>query len=146
MPKVLVAGEKAFFIHSFENDELNSMEITRTRNDSAYAIGHALDDKDMTTETLEAIRPDVIMMLKQSETWKKAHHNKDMDGFSLLVFRGKTQNGRKSYIGRWCGQSNADMLSQNPQALIGQLVKGFKQLFNPRDYHKKSVLHTLLEP
>ena len=145
MPKVLVAGEKAFFIHSFENDELNAMKITRTRNDSTYAIGHALDDKDMTEETLEAVRPDVIMLLKQSETWKKAHHNEELDGYSLLVFRGKTHNGRKSYIARWCGQSKAEMLTQNPSALIGQLVNGFKQLFNPKDYHKKSVLHTLLE-
>lgn len=144
MPKVLVAGEKAFFIHSFTNDELNSIEINRTRNDSTYTIGATLDDTNMTSEKLESIKPDVMMMLKQSETYKKSSQNPEMDGFSLLVFRGKNLNAKKNYIATWCGQSKAEMLAQNPKALIKQLVQGFHQLFNPKDYHKKSLIHSLL--
>jgi len=145
MPKVLVAGEKAFFIHSFTRDELNQIKITRTRNDSVYAIGSTLDDAAMTPEKLEAIKPEVIMMLKQSETWKKSHHNPDMDGFILLVFRGKTVNAKKNYIATWCGQSDPQMLAQNPSALIEKIVQGFHHLFKPKDYHKKSTIHNLLK-
>jgi hypothetical protein len=149
MPKVLVAGEKVFFIHSFTNDELNQLEISRTRNDSTYAIGSVLDDKDVTEDKMEAIKVDVMMMLKQSETWKNATRQSlksgsDEEGFSLLVFRGKNINAKKNYIATWCGQSKAEMLSQNPNALIRQMVQGFHQLFNSKDYHKKSQLHALL--
>ncbi|MCU7834257.1 MAG: hypothetical protein KZQ83_03305 [gamma proteobacterium symbiont of Taylorina sp.] len=143
MPKVLVAGEKAFVIHSFSNDELNALEISRTRNDSVAAVGSALDG-DMTPEGLEAIQPDVMMLLKQSETWKKSHRSPDMDGFTLLVFRGKNNNAQKNYIANWCGQSSAEMLSQNPGALIKQLVQGFHQLFKLKNYHKKSIVHSLM--
>lgn len=146
MPKVLVAGEKAFFIHSFSNEELNQLEISRTRNDSTYAIGSVLDDENMTPDTLESIQPDVMMMLKQSETWKKSHQNPELDGYSLLVFRGRNQDAKKTYIATWCGQSKAEMLAQNPAGLIKQLVQGFHQLFNPKDYHKKSGIHSLMKP
>lgn len=144
MPKVLVAGEKAFFIHSFSNEELNELKISRTRNDSVAAIGSALNNK-ITPEILEAIKPDVIMLLKQSATWKKSHDNPDNDGFSLLIFRGKNHNAQKSYIATWCGQSKAEMLSQNPEALIKQLIQGFRKLFNVKDYHKKSMIHSLMK-
>jgi len=143
MPKVLVAGEKAFFIHSFTNEELDQLEISRTRNDSTYQIGSVLDDDNMTPEKLESIQQDVMMMLKQSDTWKKSHEHPDMDGFSLLVFRGKNHHAKKNYIATWCGQSKADMLSQNPGGLIKQLVQGFHQLFKLKDYHKKSMIHSL---
>jgi len=141
MPKVLVVGEKAYFIHSFEEAELNALEITHTRNHSTYTIGHTLDDPDMSEESLNAIRSDVMMMLKQSGTWKKAHHNKEMDGFSLLIFRGKNHNAKKSYIANWCGQSKAEMLTQDPPALIQQLVYGFKDFLDIKQYHKKSHIH-----
>lgn len=143
MPKVLVAGESSFIIHSFSDKELNQIKISRTRNDSISAIGAALDGK-VTPEGLESIKPDIMMVLKQSETWKESRHNPEMDGFSLLIFRAKNQNARKSYIATWCGQSNAEMLSQNPKALIQQLVQGFHQLFRLKDYHKKSVIHNLM--
>ena len=145
MPKVLVAGEKAFFVHSFTDQALNELEINHTRTNSVYAIGAALDANEVTEESLNFIRDDVMMLLKQSDTWKKSHHNKEMDGFSLLVYRGKTINAKKSYIATWCGQSKADMLTANPEALIGQLVQGFYQLFKPKDYHKKSMIHNLLK-
>jgi hypothetical protein len=144
MPKVLVAGEKAFFIHSFSDKELADMEISHTRNHSTIAIGVALDDINMTPDSLASVRPDVMMLLKQSETWKKSDENPGMDGFSLLVFRGKNINAHKSYIATWCGQSKAEMLAKDPGALIGQLVKGFHQLFNAKEYHKKSIIHGLL--
>lgn len=142
MPKVLVAGENSFLIHSFSDAELNRVKISRTRNDSVLAIGSALDGT-VTNAGLEAIKPDIMMLLKQSDTWKKSHHNTDLDGFSLLVFRARNQNARKSYIATWCGQSKAEMLSQNPEALIQQFVQGFPQLFNVKDYHKKSAFHKL---
>jgi len=144
MPKVLVAGEKAFFIHSCSDEEINALEISRTRNDSVAAIGSALDS-NLTPDALEAIQPDVMMLLKQSTTWKKSHENADLDGFSLLIFRGKNNNAQKNYIATWCGQSKAEMLSQNPGGLIKQLVQGFHQLFNLKDYHKKSVIHDLMK-
>ena len=145
MPKVLVAGEKAFFVHSFTMDELNQLDITQTRNDSTYALGQTLDDTELTAEKLESVKPAVMMLLKQSDTYKKAHHNPDMDGFTLMVFRGKTVNAKKTYIATWCGQSKAEMLTQNPEALIAQIIQGFHQLFNPKDYHKKSNIHNLLK-
>lgn len=145
MPKVLVAGEKAFFIHAFTLDELNKIEITQTRNNSTCALGQTLDDTELTAEKMESVKPAVMMLLKQSETYKKAHHNPDMDGFILLVFRGKTINAKKNYIATWCGQSDSQMLTQNPSALIGKIVQGFHQLFNPKDYHKKSNIHELLK-
>jgi len=144
MPKVLVAGEKAFFIHSFSTDELNKVDISQTRNDSTSALGQALDNSDLTAEKLESVKPAVMMLLKQSATYKKSHHDPDMDGFILLVFRGKTVNAQKNYIATWCGQSDPEMLTQNPGALIGKIVQGFHHLFNPKDYHKKSTLHKLL--
>lgn len=142
MPKVLVAGEKTFFIHSFSKDELDRLEISRTRNDSTYAIGAALDEANASSETLDAIKPDIMMLLKQSDTWKKAQHNPEMDGFSLLVFRGKNQNARKNYIATWCGQSPSEMLLHSPETLIQQFV-ATPQLFNPKDFHSKSIYHTL---
>jgi hypothetical protein len=145
MPKVLVAGEKAFFIHAFTVDELRKLEISQTRNDSIYALGRVLDDADLTAEKLESVKPAVMMLLKQSETYKKAHHNPDMDGFILLVFRAKNVNAQKNYIATWCGQSDPQMLAQNPSALIEKIVQGFHHLFNPKDYHKKSTIHQLLK-
>lgn len=147
MPKILVAGENSFLIYSFTHEELEKTKISHTRNASVLAIGSALDNysSDSDRKELDIIKPDLIMLLKQSETWKKAHHNKDMDGFSLLVFRAKNQNAKKSYIATWCGQSQSEMLSQNPEALIKQLVTGFSQLFNAKDYHKKSIIHHLMK-
>ena len=126
-------------------DELNQLDITQTRNDSTYSLGQTLDDTELTAEKLESVKPAVMMLLKQSDTYKKAHHNPDMDGFTLMVFRGKTVNAKKTYIATWCGQSKAEMLTQNPEALIAQIIQGFHQLFNPKDYHKKSNIHNLLK-
>jgi hypothetical protein len=145
MPKVLVAGEKAFFIHSFTDDELNRLEIFRTRNDSSYRIGAVLDDDNMTSDKLESIRSDVMMLLKQSQTWKKSDQHPELDGFSLLVYRGRNKNSHKAYIATWCGQSKAAMLSKNPEMLIKQFIQGFKGLFVLKDYHKKSVLRKLIK-
>lgn len=143
MPKVLVAGEKAYFIHAFSMDELNNIEITQTRNDSTCNLGLALDEAEPTAEKLESVKPAVMMLLKQSATYKKAHHNPDMDGYMLMVFRGKNMQAKKNYIATWCGQSKAEMLTQNPQALIATMVQGGNNLFNPKDYHKKSTIHNL---
>ncbi|GEM_PF-2461906 len=143
MPKVLVAGESSFLIHSFNDEELQQLEINRSRNASVMTIGAALDGQ-VTEQKLEMIKADIMMLLKQSDTWKKAHHNKDMDGFALLVFRAKNHDGKKSYIATWCGQSKAEMLGQNPGALIKQYVQGFPQLFNAKDYHKKSTFWQLM--
>ncbi len=146
MPKVLVAGENSFLIHSFSNKELEHTKVLRTRNASIMAIGSALDKAtDNSNSALDTIKSDIIMLLKQSDTWKKYHHNPDMDGFSLLVFRAKNHNAKRSYIATWCGQSKSDMLSQDPQALIQQLVKNFLQLFNAKEYHKKSIFHQLVK-
>ncbi len=144
MPKVLVAGEKAYFIHAFSIDELNNIEITQTRNDSTSSLGLALDDAEPSAEKLESVKPAVMMLLKQSATYKKAHHNPDMDGYTLMVFRGKNMQAKKTYLATWCGQSRAEMLTQNPQALISTIVQGGGNLFNPKDYHKNSTIHHLL--
>ena len=141
---MLVAGENSFLIHSFSKEELEQTKISRTKNTSVMAIGSALN-KISDNKALDAIKPDIIMLLKQSSTWKKSHQNPDMDGFSLLVFRAKNQNAKRSYIATWCGQSKSEMLSQNSQALIQQLVKNFLQLFNVKDYHKKSIFHQLIK-
>jgi len=92
------------------------------------------------------VKPSVIMLLKQSKSIKFKHDDaKDFQGYALAVFKGKTINGKKNYIANWIGKMPEEAVTQNPQALIPQMVKGFKDYLKISDFHKKSVIHGLLE-
>jgi len=146
MPKVLIAGEKAFAVHSFTEEELKNIEINEKPNVSVVKIGKAFDQEGITEESLNSVKPSVIMLLKQSKSIKFKHDDaKDFQGYALAVFKGKTINGKKNYIANWLGKMPEEAVTQNPQALIPQMVKGFKDYLKISDFHKKSVIHGLLE-
>jgi hypothetical protein len=145
MPKVLVAGEKALVVHSFSEDELNKIEISETRNDSVVKIGKAFDQANLTEEMLNSVKPSIIMLLKQSNSFKLMIENSnDLQAYVLAVFKGKTINGRKNYIANWIGKMSEDALTQNPQALVPEMLKGFQSYLNLSDFHKKSTIHQLI--
>jgi len=145
MPKVLVAGEKAFVVHSFSESELNKVEINETRNDSVVKIGKAFDQVSITEEILNAVKPSIIMLLKQSDSYKlKVENSDELQGYVLAVFKGKSANGRKNYIASWLGIMSEEAITQNPQALIPEMLKGFKSYLNLSDYHKKSAIHGII--
>lgn len=145
MPKVLIVGEKAFAVHSFTEDELNKIEISETRNDSVVKIGKAFDQSGVTEEILDSIKASVVMLLKQSDSYKLIIEDaKDFQGYVLAIFKGKTRNGRKNYIANWLGKMPEEAISQNPQALIPELLKGFKRYLTLSDFHKKSTIHELI--
>ncbi|MFK5893616.1 MAG: hypothetical protein QM504_10380 [Pseudomonadota bacterium] len=146
MPKVLIAGEKAFAVHSFTEEELNKIEISETRNDSVVKIGKAFDQISVAEATLNSIKASVMMFLKQSDTYKlKTDDGEAHQGYVLAVFKGKTINGKRNYIASWVGKMPEDAVSQNPQALISELLKGFKGYLNMNDYHKKSSIFGLIQ-
>jgi hypothetical protein len=145
MPKVLIAGEKAFAVHSFTDDELNKIKITETRNDSVAKIGKVFD-QPLTEELLNTVKASIMMFLKQSDSFKlKTEEEVELNGYVLAVFKGKTINGRKNYIASWLGKMPVEGVTQNPEALIQQLVKGFQKYLKISDYHKKSVIHGMLK-
>jgi len=142
MPKVLVAGEKRFFVHTFSDEELEQIEINETRNDSVFKIGRTLDSDDISEKDLEPLKPSVIMLLKQSQTLKL---NVEGKGYVVSVFRGKAINGKKNYIMNWLGKMPEAAVSQDPISLIPELVKGFQGQLQIKEYHKKSVIHQFLK-
>ncbi len=146
MPKVLIAGEKLFATHSFSEKELNAIAINETRNDSVAKIGKAFDSADADESTFNSIKSSVMMFLKQSDTYKlKTGDGESYHGYVLGVFRGKSLNGKRSYLASWLGKMPEEAISQNPQALIPEVLKGFKQYLTMKDYHKKSVIHNLVK-
>jgi len=146
MPKVLIAGEKAFAVHSFTEEEIEKIDISETRNDSVIKIGKAFDQEGISVESLNSVKPSVIMFLKQSKSYKFRYKDaKDFQGYALAVFKGKTINGKKNYIANWIGKMPEEAVNQNPQALIPEMLKGFKGYLKISDYHKKSAIHGLIE-
>jgi len=142
MPKVLVAGEKRFFVHTFSDEELESIEINETRNDSVFKIGRVLDADDINEKDMETLKPSVIMLLKQSNT---LNLKVDGKGFVVSFFRGKAINGKKNYIMNWLGKMSEEAVSHDPINLIPELVRGFQQHIQIKDYHKKSVIHQFVK-
>jgi hypothetical protein len=146
MPKVLIAGEKAFAVHSFSEDELNKIEISETRNDSVVKIGKAFDQTDITEEKLSSVKPSIMMLLKQSDSYTLSVENsKDFHGYALAVFKGKSVNSKKNYIANWIGKMSEEAVTENPQALIPEMLKGFKAYLTLSDFHKKSAIHGLIQ-
>jgi len=146
MPKVLIAGEKAFAVHSFTDKEFDTVEINETRNDSVIKIGLAFDQPELNESTLNAIKGSVMMLLKQSQTYKLKTESKEiLNGYVLAVFKGKNLNGKKNYISAWVAKMPEDAVSKNPEAMIPELLKGFKDHLTMKDYHKKSVVHELVK-
>jgi hypothetical protein len=146
MPKVLIAGEKAFAIHSFTEEELNKVEINETRNDSVVKIGKAFDQSNVTEETLDSTKASVMMFLKQSDSYKlKTEDGENFQGYVLGVFKGKTVNGKRNYIASWLGKMPEESINKDPQAMIPTLLKGFKSYLTINDYHKKSTIHDLIQ-
>ncbi|MFK5985420.1 MAG: hypothetical protein QM479_08330 [Pseudomonadota bacterium] len=146
MPKVLIAGEKAFAVHSFTKDELNAVKISETRNDSVVKIGKVFDQVEVTMPAIDSIKSSVIMLLKQSKSYGLiAEDGEDFQGYVLGVFKGKTLNGKRNYIASWLGKMPEEAVSQNPQALLPQMLKGFQAYLTMKDYHKKSVIHDLIK-
>ncbi len=145
MPKVLIAGEKSFAVHSFSEEELNQQEITETRNVSVAKIGKVFDQSGVSEEQLDTIKASIIMLLKQSTTYRlETDSDEPADGYILTVFRLKNQDGRKVYIATWLGRMDEKALTTNPQHLIQQLVKNFSKNFNLSEFHKKSIIHSLV--
>ncbi len=146
MPKVLIAGENAFAIHSFTQDELDTIEITETRNDSVAKIGHAFDQSKVSEQSINSVKASVMMFLKQSDTYKiDIEDAKTYQGYILCVFKGKSINGRKNYMANWLGKMPEDAINNNPQELIPKLLKAFKAHFKLADYNKKSIIHKLIQ-
>jgi len=146
MPKVLIAGEKSFAVHSFTEDELNKIEISETRNDSVVKIGKAFDQNNVSEEIINSVKQSILMLLKQSDSYKLSVENsKDFHGYALAVFKGKSINGKRNYIANWIGKMPEEAVTKNPQALIPEMLKGFKDYLKISDYHKKSVIHGLIE-
>ena len=142
MPKVLVAGEKTYFVHTFSDDDLNNIEINETRNDSVFNIGKVLDSDEITEKDLNPIKPSVIMLLKQSNT---LNLDVEANGYVVSIFRGKAINGKKNYIMNWLGKISEEGLTHDPANLIPELVRGFQKNIQINEYHKKSVIHQLLK-
>jgi len=142
MPKVLVAGEKTYFVHTFSDDDLTSIEIDETRNDSIFKIGKVLDSDEITEKDLEPLKPSVIMLLKQSNT---LNMDVDANGYVVSIFRGKAINGKKNYIMNWLGKISEDGITHDPTSLIPELIRGFRQHIQIKDYHKKSMIHQFLK-
>jgi len=142
MPKVLVAGEKTYFVHTFNDDDLTSIEIDETRNDSIFKIGKVLDSDEITEKDLEPLKPSVIMLLKQSNT---LNMDVDANGYVVSIFRGKAINGKKNYIMNWLGKISEEGITHDPASLIPELIKGFRQHIQIKDYHKKSMIHQFLK-
>ena len=145
MPKVLIIGEKAFAVHSFTEEDINKIEISETRNNSVIKIGKVFD-QDLSEDSLSSIKSSVIMFLKQSDTYKlNIEEASEFSGYALAIFKGKTLNGRRNYIANWLGKMSEEAITQNPQALIPELLKGFKGYLKMSDYHKKSAIHGLVK-
>lgn len=144
MPKVLVAGEKRFFLHTFSDDDLNQIEIDETRNDSVFKIGKALDNDEVTEQELTVLKPSVIMLLKQSNTLNMKVQG-PANGYAVSFFRGKAINGKKNYVMTWLGKMSEEAVSQDPIHLIPQLVKTFSGNLPTKNFHKKSIVHDFLK-
>ena len=109
-------------------------------------IGKAFDQEGITEETLNSVKPSVIMLLKQSDSYNlKVEEAGGYKGYALAVFKGKTINGRKNYIANWIGKMPEEGVTQNPQALIPEMLKGFKSYLKLADFHKKSAIHGLIK-
>ena len=65
--------------------------------------------------------------------------------FVVSFFRGKAINGKKNYIMNWLGKMSEEAVSHDPINLIPELVRGFQQHIQIKDYHKKSVIHQFVK-
>lgn len=154
MPKILVAGEKRFAVHSFSDEDIENQAITETRAMSVVKIGKVFDLPQASEDQLNTIRDSLLMLLKQSATYKRdtdeqnnSQNNSKAskpNGFVVTVFRGKNKDGKKSYIATWLGRMAEEGLTQNPEVLVQQLVNVFNKNYSLKEYHKNSVIHQLM--
>lgn len=146
MSKILILGEKALTAFSFDDKILEKFEKQTDEARLVLEIGRTFDQNELSQEKMDAVRPHVLYLLKQSSTYQKPVNAEaaQMHGFALSVFRAKSVNGRKNYLLQWLGRMPEQALDENPQALAPQLIKTFANYIDLKQYHKKSMIHRLI--